>query len=113
MPQVADGWQRKSELLYSGLPRWFSDKETASMQELLFSYSTISPLHTNLQVVNFQRSECAFTCPITLVHVSCVHHHMHASSTSGYAFVYFIVHYWAEYSGTVSLFPVQDVWKQA
>ena len=72
-----------------------------------------SPLHINLQVVNFQRCECAFTCPITLVHVSCVHHHVHVSSTSGCAFVYFIVRYYAKNSGAVSLFQAQDVWKQS
>ena len=28
---------------------------------------TVSPLHTNLQVANFQRCERAFTCPIKQV----------------------------------------------
>ena len=31
------------------------------------SAHTISPLHTNLQVANFQRCECVFTCPIMWV----------------------------------------------
>ena len=48
-----------------------------------------------------------------LVHVSGVHCHVHASSTSGCAFVYFTVQYCIEYSSTVSLFQAQDVWDQA
>ena len=44
-----------------------------------------------------------------LVHMSGVHYHMRASSTSGCAFVYFIVQYCTEYSSTVSLFQAQDV----
>ena len=48
-----------------------------------------------------------------LVHVSGVHHHMHASSTSGCGFVYFTVQYCIEYSSTESLFQAQDVRKQA
>ena len=48
-----------------------------------------------------------------LVHVSGVPCHVHASSTSGCAFVYFTVQYCIEYSSTVSLFQAQDVWKQA
>ena len=47
-----------------------------------------------------------------LVHVSGIHCHMHASSTSGCAFVYFTVQYCIEYSSTVSLFQAQDVQKQ-
>ena len=30
------------------------------------SWSTVSPLYTSLQVVNLQKWECAFVCPITL-----------------------------------------------
>ena len=48
-----------------------------------------------------------------LVHVSGVHCHVHASSTSGCAFVYFTVQYCIEYSSTISLFQAQDVWKEA
>ena len=44
-----------------------------------------------------------------LVHMSGVHCHMHASSTSGCAFVYFTVQYCIEYSSRVSLFQAQDV----
>ena len=60
---------------------------------------TVSPLNINLQVANFQRSECVFACPITkLVHMS-------ASSTSDRAV--------CKYSSTASLFQAQDVQKQA
>ena len=31
---------------------------------------TVSTLHTNLQVANFQRCKHAFLCPVTLVHMS-------------------------------------------
>ena len=47
-----------------------------------------------------------------LVHVSGEHCYVHASSTSVCAFVYFIVQYCIEYSGTISLFQAQDVQKQ-
>ena len=47
-----------------------------------------------------------------LVHVSGVHCHVRASSTSVCDFVYFIVQYCIEYSSTVSLFQAQDVRKQ-
>ena len=46
------------------------------------------------------------------VHMSGIHCHMHASSTGGCAFVYFIIKYCIEYSGTVYLFQAQDVQKQ-
>ena len=71
----------------------------------LFEVIYISPLHTNLQVVNVQSRK--------LVHVPGVHCHVCASSTSGCAFVYFTVQYCIEYSSTVSLFQAQDVQKQA
>ena len=94
---------------------------------------TVSPLHMNLQVENFQRCKRAFTCPITQVSSrvwctlslapstsgcvlcasstsGCV---LCASSTSGCAFVHFTVQYCLEYSSTVSLFQAQDVRKQA
>ena len=48
-----------------------------------------------------------------LVHMSVIHCHVRASSTSGCAFVYFTVQYYIEYSSTVSLFQAQDVRKQA
>ena len=44
-----------------------------------------------------------------LVHVSGIHCHVRASSTSGCAFVYFTVQYCIEYNGTVCLFQAQDV----
>ena len=47
-----------------------------------------------------------------LVDMSGVHCHVRASSTSGCAFVYFTVKDCREYSSTVCLFQVQDVWKQ-
>ena len=56
---------------------------------------------------------CSLIQTCKLVHVSGIHCHMHASSTNGCAFVYFIVHYYIEYSSTVSLFQVQVVQKQA
>ena len=102
------------------------------------SAHTISPLHTNLQVANFQRCECVFTCPIMEVRsrvwcpLSCV--------CILYKWLCFCVLYctvlyrvgrlqsmgsqrdtieWLnnsnciEYSSTVYLFQVQDVQKQA
>ena len=51
----------------------------------------VSPLHTNLQIVNFQRCDCAFACGIILVHMSGVHCNTCASSTRDCAFVYFTV----------------------
>ena len=44
-----------------------------------------------------------------LIRMSCKHCHMHTSSTSGCAFVYFTVQYCIEYSSTVSLLQAQDV----
>ena len=44
-----------------------------------------------------------------LVHLSGVHCHVRASSTSGCVFVYFTVQYCIEYSSRVSLFQAQDV----
>ena len=35
------------------------------MHPNVHSSITISPLHTNLQVANFQRQESVFACPIT------------------------------------------------
>ena len=53
---------------------------------------TVSLLHTNLQVSNFQRYECVSRVQsCKLVHTSGIHCHVHASSTSGCAFVYFTV----------------------
>ena len=46
-----------------------------------------------------------------LVHVSRVHCHVHASSTSGSAFLYFTILYRVQYFS--SLFQAQDVWKQS
>ena len=63
-----------------------------------------SPLHINLQVVNFQRRKRAFTCPITQGHTSGIHCHVRASSTSSSAFVYFTVQHCVEYTTAVSLF---------
>ena len=55
---------------------------------------TVSPLHMNLQMANFQRRERVFY----------VHWHTCASSTCGYAFVFSIVQNCIEYTSTVSLF---------
>ena len=52
------------------------------------------------------------TCVRVSNHVSGVHCHVHAFSTSGCAFVYFTVQYCIEYSSTISLFQAQDVQKQ-
>ena len=50
------------------------------------------------------------------VQVSDMHCHMHASSTSVHAFVYFIeystVQYHIEYNSTIFLFQAQNVFKQ-
>ena len=62
---------------------------------------------------NFKDANTVFACPIMLVHISGVHCHVHASSTSGCAFLYFTVQYCIEYSSTVSLFQAQDFQKQA
>jgi len=40
--------------------------------------------------------------------MSDIHCHVHASSTSGYAFVHFTVQYGIDYSSTVPLFQVQE-----
>ena len=47
----------------------------------------------------------------TLVHVSSIRCHVHASSTSGSAFVYFTILYRVQYFS--SLFQAQDAWKQS
>lgn len=47
----------------------------------LFIY-TVSALHLNPQVVNFQRYDWEFTHPITVVPVSGIHCHVRASSPS-------------------------------
>ena len=74
---------------------------------------TVSSLHSNLQVVNFQRCECEFNVQSRKsVHVSGVHRYMHASSTSGCAFVYFTVHDCIQNNSPVSLFQAQDALKQ-
>ena len=44
--------------------------------------TTVSPLHMNLEVVNFKRCKCGFACPITwviIVHESGLHFHECAS----------------------------------
>ena len=74
---------------------------------------TVSPLDTNLQVVNFQRFDVSSHVQSRkLVHVSGVNCQVHAFSTSGCAFVYFTVQHCIEYSSTVSLFQAQHVLKQ-
>ena len=52
---------------------------------------------------------CSHVQSCKLVHESGVHCHVHASSTSGCAFVYFTVRYCIEHSSTVSLFQAQNV----
>ena len=54
-----------------------------SMFGKTFSVCTISPLHTNLEVVSFQRCEHASAGSNLRVHVSGIHCHKHASSTTG------------------------------
>ena len=66
----------------------------------------VSPLHTSLQVANFQRWQCALACPVKLVHMSGVHCHMRASSTSGCVFVYFTVLYRVQYRTLYSICTV-------
>ena len=48
-----------------------------------------------------------------LIHVSGEHRHVPASSTSGCAFMHFIVQFTFEYGSAVSLFQAQDVQQQA
>ena len=54
---------------------------------------TVSPLHMNPQVVEFQRCGHVFTCPVTWVHVSGVCCPAHAASSGGCAFLHFTVLY--------------------
>ena len=72
-------------------------RELTTFQDLLEPNSvhcTVSPLHMNLQVVNFQRCKHAsLVRSHKLVHMSGVHCHVRASSISGCAFVYFTVLY--------------------
>ena len=35
------------------------------LTHLELNFCAVSPLHMNLQVVNFQRCKCVFTCPVT------------------------------------------------
>ena len=51
---------------------------------------------------------CSHVQSRKLVHMCCVHCHVHAPSTSGCAFVYFTVQYCIEYSSTVSLFQARS-----
>lgn len=63
-----------------------------SRQTLPLKVHAISSLYMKLQVVDFQRCECVSHVQAQkLVHVSGVHCHVHACSTGGCAFVYFIV----------------------
>ena len=55
---------------------------------------------------------CSFVQSYKLAHMSGVHCHVYASSIGDYAFVYFTVQYYIEYSGTVSLLQAWDAWKQ-
>ena len=57
----------------------------------------VSPLHTSLQVVSFQRREHAFPCPIAEVLESGMRCHKWATSASACAFAYFTVLYWVQY----------------
>ena len=58
------------------------------------SLATVSPLHTNLQVVSFKEANvCSHVQAHKLVHVSGVHCHVCASSTSNCGFIYFTVLY--------------------
>ena len=65
----------------------------------------VSPLQTNVQVVNTHSHVKSRKC----VHVSGIHCHMRASSASGCAFVNLTVQRYTDYSSTVSLFQAQDV----
>ena len=47
------------------LPHGETEKKV-SLLSLSLNTGTVSPLHTNLQVVNLQRCGCVLTCPITL-----------------------------------------------
>ena len=74
---------------------------------------TASALHINLQVAAFKDVDvCLHAQSLELVHVSGVHCHACASSTSGCAFVYFAVPDGIERNSVVSLFQAQDIQKQ-
>ena len=85
-------------------PRVEARRRTVTLLE-----NTVSPLPVTLQVVKFQRCECALVCK--LVHVSGVHRHVRASSPQGCACVYITEHDYIEDSSAVSLCQAQDVQK--
>ena len=58
--------------------------------------NTVSPLHKDPRVVNFQRCKHGFSCTIKLVHVSGLRCPMYVSSTKACAFVYSTVQYCIE-----------------
>ena len=83
--------------IYSGI--FIDAKPCCKFQR---QHRTVSPLHTNLQAVNFQRLKCVFTCPvICLVYVA--------------AWLCFCVLYCTvliEYSNPLCLCQAQDAWKR-
>ena len=80
-------------------PRVGARRKTVTLLE-----NTVSPLHMTLQVVNFQRCECALVCK--LVHVC-------ASSTRGCACVCATAQDYMEDSSAVSLCQAPDVQKHS
>ena len=71
--------------------------------------TTVSPLHTNLQIANSKMQTHLHVQSRKLVHTPGVHchmsgvpHHVRASSTSGCAFVYFTVQYCIKKYSTIS-----------
>ena len=66
----------------------------------------VTPLHTSLQMQTFNDANMhSHVQSRKLVHMSGVHCHLRASSTSGCAFVYFIVQYCIDYSSTLYFKP--------
>ena len=79
----------------------FSDEESLCSR---LNQIIVSPLHTNLQVVNFWTICVWMSDQVKLVHVSGINCHMSASSTNGWTFVCFTIQHCVEDSSTVSLF---------
>lgn len=78
----------------------------------LSQYSTFSTYETELQTCDCVNMHL-YVRSCKLIHMSGVHHHVPASSTSDCAFLYFIVQcYFEEYGSAVSSFQAQDVQKQ-
>ena len=95
--------------LLSNTWKWIIWKDTSTDKTRDF---TVSPLHMNLQVANFQKWKGVFACAVTKLFtclaciVTCVH-------PLQVAVVLCTLQCCIEYRGTVTLFQAQDVLKQA